>query len=65
MEARICLICVELIKQRMSLGEAERNARELMATKDADSHTFELEKAIRDGNFEKLAEILDEGAENA
>jgi len=59
----MCVICVELMKQRMTLAEAERNSREMIATgkpgEDV-SHYRDLNRAVSEGDLEALADILDE-----
>jgi hypothetical protein len=55
----MCIICVELIKQKMSLPEARRNLREIIeASSDDFIHQYELWRAIDEDNFDKLSEIL-------
>lgn len=60
----MCLICVELIKQRMTLPEAERASLENIMGKESDSHEYKLRKALKELNLEELAELLEEGTEN-
>lgn len=60
----MCLICVELIKQRMTLPEAERASLENIMGKKSDSHEYKLRKALKELNLEELAELLEEGTEN-
>ena len=57
----MCCICVDLIKQKMTLLEAERNAREI--AESGDEHAKELYKALSEDDLEKLAELLDEEEE--
>jgi len=54
------MICVDLIKQRMTLKEAQRNAGEMNRTRSGSDHYAAIEKAIRESNFTALAEILDQ-----
>ena len=59
----ICLICVELNKQRMSIQEASRNINELRdSSQDFKElwHLHELEKALDSLDIKKLAELLEE-----
>ena len=62
----MCIICVELIKQRMTVFEAERNSGEMVNTakpgEDVE-HYRQLNEAIQDGDFDKLGEIIDEGTD--
>lgn len=61
----MCCLCVELIKQRISLStEAERAARELLHSSDdwdEMEHYAKLLGAIENLDLEALAEILEEG----
>lgn len=60
----MCLICVELIKQKMSISEAWRAARELSETAEGlDKHIFDLGLALDSGDLEALDRILEEGKE--
>jgi mevalonate kinase len=56
----MCLICVDLIKQKMTLPEAQRNASEMNLTRSGSDHYAELEKAIKELDLEKLGQLLDE-----
>lgn len=60
----MCLICVELIKQRMTLTEAKRAAGEYSRvegeSRDQDKHISDLYDALTRDDFEKLGELLDE-----
>lgn len=56
----MCMICVDLIKQRMTLQEAKKNAREMNYTREGSDHYAELEQAIEKGDMDRLNEMLDE-----
>lgn len=67
----MCLICVELIKQRMTIPEAERAARELVVltpqdlwAKDSLEHTIELLESLEDLDLDKLGKVIEEGAKS-
>lgn len=64
----MCLVCVELIKQNMSIPEAERNVSELISvTKPlvvddpVVMHYIDLLDSMNEMNVEKLDKILTEG----
>ena len=57
------MICVDLIKQRMTLVEAQRNACEMNTTRAGSEHYMELEQAIEEMDLDKLSRVLDEGLE--
>lgn len=62
----MCLICIELIKHRMTLMEAQKAAKELLVGKidkgDNDlTHAVELYESLEDGDLETLGKVLDEG----
>ena len=60
----MCIICVELIKQKMTIPEAERNVGEkIISTKywERLEHEIELAKALKELDIDKLDKILDEG----
>lgn len=61
----MCLICVDLIKQKLTLNEAMRNAQELGHTEvenwEQRQHYQDLHDAIYDGDLERLDEVLKEG----
>ena len=58
----MCLICIDLIKQKMSISEAYRAARELSETPEGlDKHIFELGLALDSLDLEALERILEEG----
>ena len=59
----MCIICIELIKHRMSIGEGVRAAGEIFSTQQkvkAALHNARLKKALENLDFETLAELLDE-----
>ena len=56
----MCLICVELIKQRMTLREAVVACKELIRTDNPDVHIQELYDALANHDFDKLDEIVKE-----
>lgn len=63
----MCLICIELIKHKMTYPEAEKAARELVVLSPEHlreqgslEHTIELLEALEDLDLEKLGEILDD-----
>ena len=55
----MCLICVELIKQRMTIVEARKACTEIIRS-ESDDHTEELLIAIDNMDLEKLGELLEE-----
>lgn len=61
----MCIMCMEIIKQKMSLTEAYRNLGEVIndrrETQEAINHYKELREAIDNLLFDELAGILDEG----
>lgn len=59
----MCIVCVELIKQRLTVPEAESASKEMIVTAKpgVDTRHFEeLNKALNESDFDKLGEILDE-----
>lgn len=57
----MCLVCVELIKQKMSILEAERNLSELSKTerdRKLATHYQDLYDAMIDGDFETVGRLL-------
>jgi len=65
----MCIICVELIKQRMTLLEAEKNIGELLWTtkrEDIDDilHLLELNESIINLDTERLDKVLTEGSKD-
>ena len=70
----MCLICAELIKQRMTVKEAENAATELVVIeasaielreKGELEHTIDLLESIQDLDLERLGKVLDEGTQDA
>jgi hypothetical protein len=59
----MCLVCVELIKHRMTLVEAEPALKELTLTRSGNEHHVELLKAIEELDLAKIGELLEEGKE--
>jgi hypothetical protein len=65
----MCIVCVDLIKQNLTIPEAERNLGEMNSTfRREDSveeflHRHNLEKAIRDMDLETIGKELDNGEE--
>lgn len=57
----MCIICIELIKHRMTITEAGKAAKECNGTEKSSEHMRELEEAIENLDLEKLGELLDEG----
>ena len=58
------MVCIDLIKQNMTIIEAERNVGELLwTTKDSREfkHYMELDRAMRELNLEDLDKVLEEG----
>lgn len=63
----MCMICVDLIKQRMTITEAERNVGELVSTAKDDKewvHYTDLQRAIEELDLDVLGEVLEEGNED-
>lgn len=60
----MCLICVELIRQKMSILEAERNLREAVLSDkepvDKILHYAKLKDAIENMSLDEIGKILDE-----
>lgn len=56
----MCLICVELIKQRMTWNEGERATLEITQTNPDDEHNTKLRKALKEMDLDLLAEVLNE-----
>lgn len=70
----MCLICVELIKHRMTWSEAESAATELTAVEASAiqlreegqlEHTIDLLESLQDLDLERLGKTLDEGTKDA
>lgn len=69
----MCLICIELLKQKMTITEAERAANEMVRAAWIDDpkkfdyedyrHKKKLQQALRDLDLDELDEVLDEGKE--
>lgn len=64
----MCIICVELVKQRMSIPEAERNVSELVVTdsfgeKFEKQHVMDLKDAVGEMDIDKLDRVIEEGLE--
>jgi len=58
----MCLICVDLIKQRLTITEATKNAGEMMRADDEDTdHITELWFALKEMDDDKIAEIIESG----
>jgi len=62
----MCIICIELIKTRMTLKEAERAVMELILTsKDQDretkEHWIKLRSALKNDDLDSLDRTLEEG----
>lgn len=64
----MCLICIEVIKHRMTLTEAEGAAMEWINTdtvpEGEENHVYRLFEALRDADIEELAEVLDENGDD-
>lgn len=58
----MCIICLELLKHRMNLQEADRACKELYRS-DKSKHLKKLKEALEEFDLEKLGEALDEGKE--
>jgi len=61
----MCIICVELLKQRMSISEAERAVTELLLTtkeetKEKKAHYIRLRTAIKSLDRKMLDKVMDE-----
>lgn len=66
----MCLICVELIKHRMTTSEAKNAVKELITLSseyleknNQMEHSKKLLKALEDFNLENLEAVIDEGTE--
>lgn len=61
----MCIICVELIKQRMTLLEADRNLDEVVNDIKVDAqkreHYRKLKRSIDEFDIDKLDETITEG----
>ena len=58
----MCILCVELIKQKMSMDEASRAAGELLffteLPEDDVEHIYKLKEALDNLDLEALGELL-------
>ncbi len=56
----MCVICVELLKQRMSIVEAEKAIEEirLLGSEGDKQHVEELKEALEELDFESLERIF-------
>ena len=70
----MCLICIELIKERMTINEATNAATELVVIeasaielreKGELEHTIALLESLQDLDLERLGKVLDEGTQDA
>lgn len=61
----MCLICVKLLKQQMTLDEARKAAREINYTREGSDHAAELEQAILKMDLNMLSRVLQDGTENS
>ena len=69
----MCIICLELLKQKMTMIEAERAASEMVRAAWIDdpkkfnykdyNHTKKLKEALEELDLEKLDAVLKEGKE--
>jgi len=60
----VCMVCIDLIKQSMTIIEAERNVGELLwTTKDNTEfrHYMKLSRSIKNFDLKELDEALEEG----
>lgn len=60
----MCIICVELIKHRLTYHEAENASKEMVVTaKDGSdtTHYEELNRSLREADLETLDKLLGEG----
>ena len=59
----MCIICIEIAKNSMSLSEAEKNLKELIGTEQTDeefNHHSDLLDSIENNDLDELSVILDE-----
>ncbi|MHA1676046.1 MAG: hypothetical protein ACTSU6_02595 [Candidatus Njordarchaeales archaeon] len=59
----MCIICVELLRQKLSIPEASKNAREMLSgAKNNEEfwHYEDLLEAMDNDDFDKLDKILEE-----
>ena len=61
----MCIVCVDLIKQNMTISEAERNLGELVNDRKETltklNHYDRLKEALEQLDLEEAGKILDEG----
>jgi len=61
----MCIMCIEILKQKMSLHEAERNLGEMVndrrETIETHNHYRKLKEAIDIMDLDYLGEVLEEG----
>ncbi len=60
----MCMICVELIKQNMTMLEAGKASDELIVTakpEEDTTHYKDLKESIEEMDIEKLGNVLEEG----
>lgn len=66
----MCIICIELLKQKMTIPEATINARELLfssATKNEKEveHLNDLYEALEDLDIEKIDKVIFNDADDS
>ena len=59
----MCLICENLLEQRMTLFEAKKAAIEINYTRQGSDHVAELEEAISKMDLEMLDRVLEYGTD--
>jgi hypothetical protein len=61
----MCIVCVELVKQKMSISEAERNLGEMVTNpKDPNKdHYAELEHALKELEATRLEKLFKKAME--
>lgn len=57
----MCLICIKLLRQEITLEEAQKAAREINYTRHGSDHAAELEESIRKMDLKMLAKVLKDG----
>jgi len=56
----MCLVCIDLIKQSLSITEAVKNLTEIVHFSNNNTkHEEELLKALNELDLDKLSELLD------
>ena len=69
----MCLICIELIKHKMTMGEASGAVQEMIYEYDEDASDYEVKEqdhfedllhALQALDLEKLDKLLDEGTKD-